>query len=220
MSWNANRTGAFEFSSIQNLALKNYNLKYFHTYKYGETYALKINNSINTEAEKTNSYKERQDLVKSLSIDYIKKDWISYSWFHLIGSVRMFFDPGRFDLFNFFNFKKENKIGFLYEINNGGIQGAYNFLKKQPLLILILLPVIFIFNLIKIYGFLIFWIKNYKSTSPTLWFVLLIIIYISILTGPGGASRFLVPVIPIYCMIASLGIFSKKKPVAITKQLL
>jgi hypothetical protein len=209
MSWNEQRTGCFEFSSIQNLALINYNLKYFHTYKYNEEYALKINAEINDKAEKVNSYKEKQHIIKSLSTKYIKKDWLSYSWFHIQGSLRMFLDPGRFDLYNFFNYTNKNEVGFLAHINREGIIGAFNYFKLQPLLIILLLPLIFVFNLIKMYGFTIYWVMHYKTATPILYFALFIILYIAILTGPGGASRFLVPVLPFYCMFASKGILEK-----------
>jgi hypothetical protein len=210
MSWNEQRTGSFEFSSIQNLALKNYNLRYFNINKYSEEYAIKINEEINNEANKANSYKEKQHIIKTLSLKYLKKDWLSYSWFHIKGSLRMFLDPGRFDLYMFFNFHKNHEVGFLAHINRGGIIGVLNYYKQQPMLIIILLPLIFLFNLIKLYGFVIYFIKDYKATKPILWFALFLILYIIILTGPGGASRFLVPVLPLYCMFASKGLLENK----------
>ncbi|WP_165876077.1 glycosyltransferase family protein [Mariniflexile fucanivorans] len=206
MSWNKERTGHFEFSSIQNLALKNYNLLYFQTNKYNEDYALKINEKINKEIAQLDSYKEKQQAIKLLSTQYIKKDLFSYAWFHLKGSLRMFIDPGRFDLYNFFNFSNKNEVGFLAHINSNGVTGAFNYFKKQPFIIILLLPIILIFNLLKLYGFCRFWITNYKIAPPVLWFAFFIIIYITFLTGPLAASRFLVPLLPLYCMFASLGL--------------
>lgn len=211
MSWNKQRTGHFEFSSIQNLALKNYNLLYFQTNKYNEDYAYKINDEINRNVEQLDSYKEKQQAIKSLSMHYIKKDLLSYSWFHLKGSFRMFIDPGRFDLYNFFNFNEKNEVGFLAHINSNGIIGAFNYFKKQPLIIILILPIILLFNLLKLYGFSRFWITNYKTTPSVLWFAFFIIIYITLLTGPLAASRFLVPLLPLYCMFAAEGLLIHKK---------
>ncbi|MFG6686944.1 hypothetical protein ACGK9U_10205 [Mariniflexile sp. HNIBRBA6329] len=208
MSWNKHRTGHFEFSSIQNLALKNYNLLYFQTNKYNEDYAYKVNDKINKEIAQLDSYKEKQQAIKSLSMQYIKKDFLSYTWFHLKGCFRMFIDPGRFDLYNFFNFNSKSEVGFLEHLNSNGVTGAFNYFKKQPIIIILFLPIILIFNLLKLYGFSKFWITNYKTAPPVLWLSFFIIIYITLLTGPLSASRFLVPLLPLYCMFASLGLLS------------
>lgn len=217
MSWNKQRTGHFEFSSIQNLALKNYNLLYFHTNRYNKDYAYKINDKIDKEIAQLDSYKEKQQAIKALSTQYIKKDFLSYTWFHLKGSFRMFIDPGRFDLYNFFNFKNKSEVGFLEHLNNNGITGAFNYFKKQPLIIILLLPIILIFNLLKLYGFSKYWIINYKASPPVFWFSLFIILYVTLLTGPLSASRFLVPLLPLYCMFASLGLLSHFKKFQLTK---
>lgn len=210
ITWNEKRTGSYEFSSIQNLSLKNFNLKYFHINKYGLDYAMKVNDEISKEADTQNNYKERQHYVKTKSIQYLKKDLFSYTWFHIKGGLRMLIDPGRFDIYNFFNFENKNEVGFLSHINQGGIHGAFNYFKQQPLIILIILPLILILNFIKVIGFSLYLIKYPKSVSPFLIYTLLIIIYIVFLTGPLGASRFLVPIIPFYCMFASLGLSKKQ----------
>ncbi|MEL0454965.1 glycosyltransferase family 39 protein [Flavobacteriaceae bacterium SZ-1-7] len=209
ISWNAQRTGSYEFSSIQNLSLKNYNLKYFHIKKYGEDFAQKVNNEISSKANNTTNYKERQKTIKTTCVDYIKKDLFSYAWHHVRGSAMMFLDPGRFDLYNFFNYKNKEEEGFLAHLNKSGIAGAFQYFKEQPFLILILLPFILLFNIIKAVGFILFWLKQENRKLPISLFTLCIIIYIAALTGPSGASRFLVPILPIYCMFAAQG-FNKR----------
>jgi hypothetical protein len=211
MSWNHQRTGSYEFSSIQNKSLKDYSLKYFLTNKYDEDYASKIINDINISVDKADSYEEKQTLTKSLISEHIKNNFISYSLFHIKGSVRMFVDPGRFDLYNFFNFKKKNEVGFLNHVNSGGLKGAFNYFKQQPVLIIILLPIILLFNGVKIVGFVMYWANHYKTTPATLWFMLFVIVYIALLTGPSGASRFLVPILPLYCLFAAQGLTSNEQ---------
>ncbi len=127
----------------------------------------------------------------------------------------MFLDPGRFDLYNFFEFKNTNEVGFLKHLNKNGIRGAFNYFKNQPLIIVVIFSVILLFNLFKIVGFAMFWIKQYKNVPKALWFMLFIIIYIVALTGIIGAARFLVPVLPLYLFIATLG-FSHKKIVSVS----
>ncbi len=210
MGWNNKRTGSFDFSSIQNINLKEYNLYYFHLNRYGEDYALKINSMISDHVDKKTTYRDKQNEMKSLTLKYIKKDFLSYTIAHFKGSIKMFFDPGRFDLYNFFEFKNAEEVGFLKHFNEGGIWGAYKYFKKQPLAIIILIPIILILNIFKVIGFILFWIKHYKTAPALQWFMLFIIIYITMLTGLIGASRFMVPLLPIYLLFATLGYTTKK----------
>tara|TARA_R110002049_G_scaffold1113_8_gene8231 strand:+ start:2916 stop:4220 length:1305 start_codon:yes stop_codon:yes gene_type:complete len=209
INWNNQRTGSFEFSSIQNINLKNYNLYYFHVSKYGEEYALNINTEITEEANNKATYAKKQKFIKEKSLYYITKDWASYTLKHVIGSFRMFLDPGRFDIYNFLEFKNNSEVGFLKHLNENGFIGALEYFKKQPFLILIVIPVILLFNVFKIVGFILFWIKNHKKTPAVFWFMLFIITYFVVLTGIIGAARFLVPILPIYLLFATLG-YSKR----------
>ena len=205
MNWNDQRTGNFEFSSIQNINLKNYNLYYFHVSKYGEEYAHNINTEITEMANNKASYALKQKFINERCFYYLTKDWDAYILKHIIGSFRMFIDPGRFDIYNYFEFKNNSETGFLKHLNENGFIGAIEYFKKQPLLILIAIPVILIFNLFKIIGFILFWIKNYNKTPAVFWFMLFIIAYFFALTGIIGAARFLVPILPIYLLFATLG---------------
>ena len=63
MNWNYQRTGSFEFSSIQNINLKNYNLLYFNIATYGEEYALQIDSKITDLVENKNTYSEKQNEI-------------------------------------------------------------------------------------------------------------------------------------------------------------
>ncbi|GAA4966508.1 hypothetical protein GCM10023315_14750 [Algibacter aquimarinus] len=209
MNWNYNRTGSFEYSSIQNINLKSYNLYYFNVSKYGVDYAQKTDSIITKEAQNQKTYKEKQNKIKTLSLQYLQKDWLSYSIAHAKGSFRMLIDPGRFDVYNFFEFKNKSQVGFLKHLNSDGVSGAYNYFIKQPLIILILIPIVLLLNVFKLIGFVLFWLKNYNKTSPTCWFMLALIVYIFLLTGIIGASRFMIPVLPLYLLFSTLG-FSKK----------
>jgi len=208
MNWNFQRTGSFEFSSIQNINLKEYNLYYFNTNKYGEDYANMVDSKITTLADAKTTYADKQREIKTQSLSYIKKDWLAYAFLHLKGSFRMFLDPGRFDLYNFFEFKNTAEVGFLNHLNKNGIIGALSYFKNQPLLIILLIPILLLFNILKIIGFILYWIKHYKATPELYWFMLFIIVYIVGLTGLIGAARFFVPILPIYILFATVG-FSK-----------
>jgi hypothetical protein len=210
MGWNYQRTGSFEFSSIQNINLKNYNLYYFNVNKYGDEYAQEINDEISFKSQQKGTYAEKQKEIKSLSLNFLQQDLFSYLIVHAKGCVRMFIDPGRFDLYNFFEFEKTDEVGFLKHLNENGIKGALVYFKSQPLIILLLVPIVLAINLIKLFGFIRFWVLNIKNCPKTIWFMLLIILYISGLTGLVGTSRFLVAILPLYLLMASIGLSSKK----------
>lgn len=205
MGWNYQRTGCLEFSSIQNINLKNYNLYYFNVKKHGEEYANHINQVITNQVDEKQTYAEKQNEIRTLSLNYIKKDWLGYAILHIKGTVRMFLDPGRFDIHNFFELKNTSEVGFLRQINKDGLSGAYHYFKEQPLVTLIILPIVLLFNVFKLIGFVLFWTKNFKNSPPIFWFMFFLIVYLSFLVGAIGASRFLVPVLPIYLIFATLG---------------
>ncbi len=206
--WNYNRTGSYNFSSIQQINLVNYNLKYFHTNKYGTTYANNINTRIREEAQEINNYSKRLDYMTSTAINHIKKDLLSYLVFHAKGAVRIFIDPGRFDMVNFFKLNSDvkNEVGLLKQINEGGLKSAIDYLKTQPLLIIICFNLVLLFNLIKFLGFLWFLIRKLKQSKLIIWIIFGFILYIAGLTGPLGASRFIIPVLPLYLFISLYGI--------------
>ena len=118
--WNFQRTENFEMSSLQNHNLIDWNLKSFHVHAYGSSVADSINHEIQTTASSIISYPVKQEFYKTQVINYIKKDWFAYSLFHLIGSVRCFVDPGRFDLYSFFDI--ETNMSFMNIMNRGDIR--------------------------------------------------------------------------------------------------
>ncbi|WP_299897818.1 glycosyltransferase family 39 protein [uncultured Aquimarina sp.] len=204
--WNYTRTGSTDFSSMQNFNLLEWNVKYFHQNKYGAQKAIAINDSILSKSKEIKSYPERQNYIKNTSIGYIKEDLLGYGLFHLKGCFRIFIDPGRFDIANFFKIESENsELGILHHLNNSGLKGAFNFLKSQNIFLFISFFIILFFNLIKAVGFIWFWIKNYKKANLTILIILSVVLYIVILTGPLGASRFFVPILPAYLLFAVLG---------------
>nr|WP_281397749.1 glycosyltransferase family 39 protein [Winogradskyella flava] len=205
--WNFKRTGAYNFSSIQQYNIVNYNLRYFHTNKYGPEYAQSINNLIKQESRKINNYPERLDYLNNTSIDYIKKDFFHYSIFHIKGVFRIFIDPGRFDMSNFFGLNSEKEeVGLLKHLNESGIKGGLNYLKTQPVLIIICFNLVLLFNILKFLGFGYFLATKLRHSKLIFWIILILILYVAFLTGPLGASRFMVPILSLYLFIALYGL--------------
>ncbi len=207
VNWNHQRTGSYDYSSIQHINLRDYNLNYFHTYKYGAEHAREINVAIKTQGAAQSTYAEKVQITKQVALDHMLKDWTSFIPFHTIGMLKFFIDPGRYDFFSFFQEqpKRMSEVGFLRHLNEGGITGALHFLGTQPLFIIALLFITLIFNSCKFFGFVWFWLYNYKTASFTHWIMGLLILYMAVITGPLGAARFVIPILPLYLFFAIYG---------------
>ena len=202
-SWNYQRTNNFEMSSIQNHNLSDWNLYFFHVNKYGSKIADSINQDIKNRASQITSYPAKQKFVKDEILTYLKKDWFSYGLFHLRGTIRCFIDPGRFDLYSYFQTK--SNMGFMNIINKGDFKLLLQMLPQIPLGILCIMLIIFVGNCIKFLCFIWFWIQQWRQASMTTYLSLIFLLYIVLLTGPLGASRFMVPVLLIYLVMATVG---------------
>lgn len=203
--WNYKRTGSYEFSSIQNYNLIEWNLKYFHINKYGQEKANEIYNTISEKSNVISNYSDRQHFIQSEVISYLKEDLIDYGRFHVKGCMRLFIDPGRFDLFSFFDIPEKPGTGFLYHINKSGLKGILLVLQEQPIFILCMLVMILTFNCIKLVSFVFFCFNRRKQFNLLIVTSLFIILYIAILTGPMGTSRYFTPLVPLYVSFAVIG---------------
>ncbi|MGY3792125.1 hypothetical protein [Aquimarina sp. 433] len=208
--WNFERTGSYDFSSIQHVNLKDYNLKYFHLNKYGEEYANKVNHDITVKSREISEYPKKIEFIKTQSIDHLSKELIPYLFFHLRGSIKFFIDPGRYDLFMFFypNSNKISEVGFLSHFNKGGFLGVFKFLKTQPTPLIISLVIILILNIVKFLGFIWFWLKNAKNINLIFYVMLFFILFLAGISGPVSAARFTIPIYPLYFFFAIYGINS------------
>lgn len=196
-SINQNRVGVSHYSSIQRINLLYYNANYFLMNQHGLDYASNYYDSIK-EIGYDMAYVEKYKIEEEAAIKIVKGNLFQYSLFHLKGSLRFFLDPGRFDIYNFFSFKTSNEEGFLEIINDDGISGVFNYLKQQNVIALLLLAISLMFNIFRLFGFVIFAsslrlqnsIQNYQKI-----FVVMLVLYIALATGPLGAARFAVPVV-------------------------
>ncbi len=204
---NFKRTNVFHFSSIQRINLLNYNTKYFHTNNYGSEYAIEFNDSVHSITDEL-TYPKRYGKETSVAKNELTENLFSYILFHIKGSFRYFLDPGRFDIFNFFGKENSNTVGFLKVINEDGFSGVFNYLKKQNIFLLLILGISLLFNGIRFIGLLIFSYKTLKKQQAVWILLILLTSYFALVTGPIGASRFVVPIVIILNFMSVLA-FSK-----------
>mgnify|MGYP003625328520 CR=1 FL=1 len=199
LNWNYKRTNHYQYSSIQTINLLDYNLKFFLLSREGEEKTTKILDSIHNRANLEKSFAEKTNYLDNASKNILKEHIFPYTFYHLQGSLYAILDPGRFDLAYFFKLKSKNanQKGILYHINNGGIKSVLRFLfNSYSLSLLFVLGIIIFFNTIKLFGFIYFLFNksiklNFRFITACLFF------YIVLLVGPVGASRYLMPLVPI-----------------------
>ena len=187
------KTGIAQYSSIQTANLVNYNLRYYMMSREGSEGAAEKVDQIYDTCNSTSSYREKTRCLHSEVKEILLDQPVRYAAFHLKGSVRYFLDPGRFDLASFFHLKGSTTTGFLQELNQNGFRGAFRFLGNQGWGVVLLLVMIGLFKLAKISGFLIYVIRPGGDREFRIY-LLLLIGYLAIATGPLGASRFYLPV--------------------------
>lgn len=197
--WNYNRTNHYSYSSIQTINLLDYNTGLFLLSKKGATYKNRVLDSIHKNADKIESYPEKEMYLANASKTILKNNLTSYMLYHLQGSFYCVIDPGRYDIATFFliETKRFNNNGILFHLNNGGIRSVLSFLiETYSTPFLLLLGVILFFNIVKLICFILF-LLNPKINMNFRFITGSIIFYIVILAGPVGAARYLMPLAPI-----------------------
>ena len=193
-------TGYKHFSSIQNKNLINYNLYYFKSFSDSPEEAKNWLNSVYDESYERMNFKEKNEYLHAEGVKIIKENFVEYSFYHFINSLRGIFDPGRFDLMTFFK-NEDGSEGFL-QILNGQKDFLYLTKNKFFLVYVLLLP-IFLFGIIKYYYFskAIFYTKFDNSTI----YILMLFFYCVLVTGPINCSRFMMPLQGIVFVFSLIG---------------
>ena len=134
------------------------------------------------------NFKEQNEYLKTVGINEIKNNFLSYSFYHFKTAIRGVFDPGRFDIMTFFN-KEDGKQGFL-EILNGNKSLKSLFKEKMIIIILFIIPIFFI-NIIKYFYFVKYILKN--KHSNLIWYLFILLAYNILVSGPVNSSRYMMP---------------------------
>jgi len=199
LSWNYKRTNKYQYSSIQTINLLNYNTRLFLMSKKGYAYADKFIDSIHNNADEIQDYAKRTTYLNTASQNILSNNFIGYGFYHLKGSILATLDPGRYDISNFFllNTKNVKQKGILYHINNGGIFSVLKFLiNTYSIPLLLFLGLILFLNVFKLLSLVLF-VFNKRINLNFKIIVLGLLLYIILLAGPVGASRYFMPLVPL-----------------------
>ncbi len=187
------QTDSSQYSSIQTANMVNYNMRYFLMEQEGSDAAAKEVDRLYAACDQSMGYMEKNRCLHQGVKEKILERPLKYGVFHLKGCLRYFIDPGRFDLVTFFNWEHPDSGGFLQKLSQEGLKGAFGFMKQQGLGMMALLALIALFKLFKVSGFILYLVRD-KEVLPFKIFLALLVAYLAFVTGPLGASRFLLPV--------------------------
>ncbi|MFA5161742.1 MAG: hypothetical protein WC421_05810 [Elusimicrobiales bacterium] len=195
-AWNYNRTGCFEYSSIAAENLLQYNTHLFLVSTRGAEYADAKIAEIEKEASAISDYAARQRFLLVSGRAIVLEHPLRYAVYHIKGTVNFFLDPGRFDIYRFFNIRNPENNGFQYYYHKEGFAGIFKHLMRQPLLIILTLFLILAVNVVKTISVISF-IAN-KSIDANLRLVFVLFVgYLAFITGPLGSSRFATAALPL-----------------------
>jgi hypothetical protein len=171
----------------------NYNLRYFVMAEEGSEKAAEVVDGLYARCGDQPDYPQKKRCLEQGVREIILERPVQYALSHLKGSARYFLDPGRFDLATYFDLKSSESTGMLQVLNQEGLSGVVRFLKAKGWGWVIALGLIGLFKLIKVTGLFIYLLRG-KSELPFRIFLALLVGYLALVTGPLGASRFLLPV--------------------------
>jgi hypothetical protein len=196
---NYTNTGQYEYSSISTINLGQYNAKLAIAKGYGydsaQAYVSRPEFSIPRTTEEYANYKSG---VNTLATSTIYENLASYLTVHIAGSIKMLLDPGRFEVYTFFN--EPTADGSLTELVYAQRwDDLKSSLTGRPILF-ILFMLLFLLATVKLVAAL-FSLRQFKKLS----FIILIAAYFVAVSGPVGAARFMLPVSIIYIILVSVG---------------
>jgi hypothetical protein len=110
--------------------------------------------------------------------------------------LNFFIDPGRYDIEQFFPPENVIKMSFFHQLREKGIPGIIEYVQKMPVLKISLMALIMIWNALVLLS-LVFFAFNRKIDPLIRFLIILIVVYVCVLTGPMGDSRFKMAVYPL-----------------------
>ena len=208
MSWNYERTGKAHFTSTQSFNAVYYYYFYFIDRK-GMDYAQHFLKEERAKIASVPEFKDRYDYANKRGLQLLKENFAPYMAYHIAHSAKMLIDPGKgeWDMFT-----GHTTLGQLYTkpqksliltIREEGWTGFEDYLVRNPSFMLA--AIVLLFNIIRLSGLLAFCFMR-KIDWRVRAFVICIIGYFCITTGPIANTRYFMPIYLITIGCATLGL--------------
>lgn len=212
MQWNEQRTGYFHFSSIAEINLLHYNAAGVVRQLDGPAAEESWVDQVLQEANAQPSFAARQQMIRARAGAMLWKHAVVYARQQVLGMAALFLDPGRFDISEFLGLAPPAGGGLLAQARAGSLLRAVG---RLPLGLLGVLGMLLLANVVRL-GLAVRGFWQLGNACPTLrygrWVAVGLLLYVALLTGPLGASRFLVPVWPLLLGLALTGLRAAEEP--------
>jgi hypothetical protein len=203
---NKHATGFYHYSSIKYINQLKYNARFALADASGEAVADSVVASVVQQANTYTDYHQRLECFDSAAIVIIKTHPLSFAKVFTKGVIAFFVDPGRFEIYHFFDIEAGAHPGLLQEVQGGGVNRLSVFVQSVPVPVLIILLSNLCWNTIVLLCFVLF-VLNTKNPLPLRVTMVILVMYIAMATGPVGVSRYRVPVAP-FLMLATIIVYA------------
>lgn len=205
MARNEARTGYFHFSSIAEINLLRYNVRGVLQATEGPAAAEKFVRSTLIQAAHLPGFAAQQQYVQRAGAAALRQHPVAYAAQHLRGMLTFFLDPGRFDVVHFLDLAPTPGPGLLQLTNQRSPDAVLSYLGRLPLGLLAALAALLLVNGARL-GLLVRFGLNARYPAAARLVLLALVLYVALLTGPLGAARFVVPVLPLLLAAAGAGL--------------
>jgi hypothetical protein len=218
-SWNLERTGKFHFSSNQGFNALFYYYKYFAETEGPEKARAFLNEERATIATMP-EFKDRYEYANERGTQLLKEHFGPYMKVHLKHSARMLIEPGKgqMDLFTgkltYGNLYQAPTEGFYARMKREGIGGLPGYAKDNPSFFFAM--VVLLFNFVRLVGLVAFFFSK-KVLLPVRLFILMMLGYFLITTGPIANTHYFLPISLTAIGCAVIGIMNWRDRVRNTK---
>ena len=187
-------TGLFHYSSIAYIHNINYNVKYSLAPEFGVAMADSIVKGIHQEANKKNNLTEKVQFLNDTALTVITKYPSNMALYYLKGLIGFWLDPGRFDIYQLLNIKQDKKQSFGVFTGQITPQSLIEKWRDYPFIIVIFMAINALGGILLLISF-VYLLFEPMLRKKFILFIMLVA-YISIITGGVGALRFRLEILP------------------------
>ncbi|MFD2784819.1 hypothetical protein [Hymenobacter rubripertinctus] len=209
MQRNEARTGYFHFSSIAEINLLRYNARGVLQAAEGPEAAEQFVRRTLATADSLPTFRAQQRYVQQAGGQALLRHPFAYAAQHLRGMATFLLDPGRFDLVHFLGRGQTNGPGLLHLFNQRSPVAVLSYLGQLPLLLLAVMGLGLLANLVRL-ALVVRFARSPAYPWPGRLVLLGLVAYLALLTGPLGAARFVVPVLPLLLAAAGAGLAARR----------
>ncbi len=192
---NEARTGYFHYTSLKGTNLFTHNAYRTMTRAYGQAEAEALMTPIEAEAAAIEDFGQRETFKEQAATRLIFDHLGTYLALHTQGMVNFLLDPGRYDLYAFFDGEPPSS-GLTYAFTVDGYAGLWRALRAQPVGEVGLLLLLMAWN-----GFVLvaslFFLFDPRMPLPVRVAVFVLAGYLVAVTGPVGSARYRMTIYPL-----------------------